>query len=287
MALEIKVLDLGDIELESSFLVHARDCGQSARVPTFGYLILGGEAPIVCDTGYRSPEVMANMGMRGIQTREQLLPNQLALHGVKLSDVKYILHTHMHIDHGGLDDIFPMTTTVGLNRRELECAVSGLMGGQYPKDDIKHLIDRLHTKQALRLFDTDLTGGEEVMPGVVCVWAGAHTEGSMNILVETAEGTAIICGDVVYDVQDQLVAPLHMETGYIVLADEPTVTGNHCESTRKEVAAMKKLLNNGTFICPAHDRPGVVKQGKVIGRLHDRIPGPVTHVGTKRNWFRI
>jgi len=31
----------------------------------------------------------------------------------------------------------------------------------------------------------------------------------------------------------------------------------------------------------------VVKQGKVIGRLHDRIPGPVTHVGTKRNWFRI
>ena len=132
MALEIKVLDLGDIELESSFLVHARDCGKTARVPTFGYLILGGEAPILVDTGYRSPEVMANMGMRGIQTREQQLEHQLALHGLKLGDIKYILHTHMHIDHGGLDDKFSMSTVVGLNRRELESGVNGLMGGQYP-----------------------------------------------------------------------------------------------------------------------------------------------------------
>ena len=287
MALEIKVLDLGDIKLESSFLVHARDCGKTARVPTFGYLIVGGEAPILVDTGYRSPEVMAAMGMRGIQTREQQLENQLALHGMKYKDVKYILHTHMHIDHGGLDDKFPMSTIVGLNRKELESGVNGLMGGQYPAADIKHLIDRLHTKQALRLFDTEITGGEEVIPGVVCVFAGAHTAGSMNIMVDTAVGTAIMCGDVVYDVQDQLVAPMHVENGYMNLVAEPTITGNHSESTRNEVGAMKKLLNNATFICPSHDRPAVVKNARVVGRLHDTVPGPVSQINTKRNWFRV
>ena len=52
MALEIKLLDLGDIELESSFLVQARDCGSNARVPTFGYLILGDD-PILIDSGFR------------------------------------------------------------------------------------------------------------------------------------------------------------------------------------------------------------------------------------------
>src|SRR4029077_6943480 len=54
MALEIKILDYGDIELESSFLVLGRDCGRTRRVLTLGFLILGGQYPIVVDTGYRS-----------------------------------------------------------------------------------------------------------------------------------------------------------------------------------------------------------------------------------------
>lgn len=32
MALDIRILDYGDIELESSFLVLARDCGRTRRV---------------------------------------------------------------------------------------------------------------------------------------------------------------------------------------------------------------------------------------------------------------
>ena len=42
MALEIKILDYGDIELESSFLVLGRDCGRTRRVLTLGFLITGG-----------------------------------------------------------------------------------------------------------------------------------------------------------------------------------------------------------------------------------------------------
>ena len=33
MALEIKILDLGDIELEGSFLVLDHNCGRTRRVP--------------------------------------------------------------------------------------------------------------------------------------------------------------------------------------------------------------------------------------------------------------
>ncbi len=53
MALEIKILDYGDIELESSFLVLGRDCGRTRRVPVYGFLILGGTYPVLVDTGYR------------------------------------------------------------------------------------------------------------------------------------------------------------------------------------------------------------------------------------------
>ena len=83
------------------------------------------------------------------------------------------------------------------------------MHPQYPAVDIKHLIDRLHTKGALRFLDLEITGPVELMPGVICEAAGAHTEGSMNVIVKTNEGEANICGDVIYDINDQIVEPFH------------------------------------------------------------------------------
>jgi len=166
MALEIKILDYGDIELESSFLVLGRDCGRTRRVLTLGFLIVGGPYPIVVDTGYRSNQIMETLGMRGLQFHENMIENQLSRHGVRMGDVRFVCHTHLHIDHAGKDDLFPMNTTVVLNRRELEYSVSGLMHPQYPAPDIKHLIDRLHTKSALRFLDLELTGPVELMPGV-------------------------------------------------------------------------------------------------------------------------
>ena len=50
MPIEIKILDYGDIELESSFLVLGRDCGRTRRVLTLGFLIVGGPYPVVVDT---------------------------------------------------------------------------------------------------------------------------------------------------------------------------------------------------------------------------------------------
>ena len=270
MGLEIKVLDLGDIELDTSFLVLALEPGQAQQVPTFGFLITGGEAPVVVDTGFSHPEIMGNLGMKGWYRDGQGMEPQLAKHGLKLEDVKYVLHTHLHIDHAGYDDHFPMDgTTVVINRRELEYSASGLMGEQYPAPYIKHLIDRLHHEgPALRLLDLEVVEYEEIIPGVRCQAAGGHTEGSMNILVDTDEGTACICGDVVYDVVHQLVSP-HLQRMEL----DPAVTGNHGGSKRGEKAAIRKTLVGSRFILPAHDRPAVVERGRVIGRTFDRVPG--------------
>ncbi len=138
MALEIKILDYGDVEqLESSFLVLGRDCGRTRRVPVFGFLILGGTWPVVVDTGYRSNQIMeTTLHVRGLQSHETMIENQLKKHGLRMGDVRYVLHTHLHIDHAGKDDLFPMNTAVVINRKELEYSVSGLMHPQYPAVDI-------------------------------------------------------------------------------------------------------------------------------------------------------
>jgi glyoxylase-like metal-dependent hydrolase (beta-lactamase superfamily II) len=280
MALEIKLLDYGDIELESSFLVLARDCGRTRRVPVFGFLILGGRFPIVVDTGYRDNAIMETLGMRGLQFHENMIERQLAKHGVKVGDVRYVLHTHLHIDHAGKDDHFPMNTTVVINRREMEHSVSGLMHPQYPKPDIQHLVERLHTRHALRFEDLEITGPIEILPGIVLEAANAHTEGSMNVHVETAEGRATICGDVIYDFNDQIVEPL-----FQVNAHEPQVTGNHAGSKRGEKAAIKKLLATAKFLLPVHDKPAKIEGGQVVGRMDMQVPGSVTQSVPRRDWF--
>jgi glyoxylase-like metal-dependent hydrolase (beta-lactamase superfamily II) len=270
MGLEIKILDLGDIELESSFLVLGHDCGKLIQVPVFGFLILGGETPIVVDTGFSSPEIMGNLGMRGFYNGDQGLDKQLAKHGLQKSEVGFVLHTHLHIDHAGKDSEFPMDTVVVINRRELEYSVSGIMGEQYPADYIKHLVDRLHTRGALRLLDLEVVGSEEIIAGVRCEAAGGHTEGSMNVLVETDEGTACICGDVIYDVANQLLDPF-LQIMYM----DPALTGNQGTSKRQEKAAIRKAVNSGRFVLPVHDRPAVIEHGRVVGRLYDSVPGRI------------
>ena len=280
MALQIHILDYGDIELETSFLVLGHDCGRMRRVPVYGFLITGGEYPVLVDTGYRDNAIMESLGMRGLQHHGSMIENQLANHGLKLGDIRYIMHTHLHIDHAGKDDHFPMNTTVVINRREMEFSVSGIMYPQYPKPDILHLVERIYEPQAMRFLDLEITGAEEIIPGVWCEPAGAHTEGSMNVIVETAEGLACICGDVIYDINDQVVNQLRMNNHM-----EPQVTGNHAGSKRSEKAAIKKLLNRFTFLLPVHDRPAKIQHQKVVGRLGMTVPGPITESLPSRQWF--
>ena len=273
MGLEIRVLDSGDITLESSFLVLGRQLGQEVPAPTNAFLIEGGEEPVLVDTGFREEDIMQRLGMQGYRPPEMELETQLDQHGYDLEDIGWILHTHMHIDHGGQDDKFPMSTTVALNRREMEYSVAGIMGKQYPPEDVKHLVDRLHEERALALLDLD-DGPETIIPGVKCYAAGGHTEGSMNVHVETDEGTAVICGDVIYDIHDQVQEPHPPANSGRVGIKEPAPTGNHGTSKREEKTAVKQALYDGDFVLPVHDRPARVNErGEIVSRLYDEVPG--------------
>ena len=102
----------------------------------------------------------------------------------------------------------------------------------------------------------------------------------MNVIVKTAEGVATICGDVLYDINDQLVDPFHEISDM-----EPRVTGNHGVSKRDEKAAIKKVVASSRFVLPIHDRPAILEAGQVVGRLQDSVPGPIVQSLPKRQWF--
>lgn len=274
MSLEIYPIELGRLSMDASGLVLFRRPGETVTIPFLGYLILGGEAPILVDTGPRNAELFEAFGMRCEKPREMTIEHHLAQHGLRKSDLRFILQTHAHIDHiGGLDQ-FPMTTTVGIARREVEFAASGVMGpGMYTADDTKHLIDRLHTPDALRLFDVDGTFEEEVIPGVAVRRTGGHTDGSISVLVETPEGIANICGDIVYDVADQLITP-HLDLNF----NEPTITANRSTTQLAEKTAIKRALATCRFLLPGHDLPVLVRGGRVVGQLQGALSNPNARV---------
>ena len=257
----IQTLALGHVELNRRRMIANASGNGLVRVPVQGWLLQNGEHKVLIDTGFRSPDMLQKLGdsANGIVTQSQQLTVQLQRLGVEMSEIDCILHTHLHLDHAGQTDQFPMSTVVVVNRRELEYAVSGLSGPSYPAEDIKHLIDRLHTPGALQLLDLELTESEEILPGIVCTAAGGHTEGSMLVLVQTELGMAVFCGDLVYSVFFQLLS-------HTMLHADPVVSANFVVSRRQEKAALKRLLQSHPqfTLYPSHDLPVEIASGRVV-----------------------
>lgn len=270
MSWAIHTLDLGEVELNQRRMIPNGEAPGVVRVPVQGWLLTDGEHKVVVDTGFRHPDILRRLGDNacGIEQPHQRVVEQLALHGVQPADVDLVLHTHLHIDHAGQTDMFPMTTPVVVNRRELEYAVSGLSGPSYPPEDIKHLVDRLHTRGALWLLDLEGTGGESILPGLRCLPAGGHTEGSMLVVAETADGPAVFCGDLVYSVKYQLLRPT-------ATVNDVGLSANTVVSRRSEKAAMKRLMNVAPRfrLFPSHDWPVTVEQGRVVQGAEDCLAG--------------
>lgn len=273
MSIKIELLALGEYYLDWSKIVQYKTPGRRVKTSVCSYLILGGsEGPMLVDTGFRHlPGGEAEKSADSAHSIEA----QLARHGLTPADIRYILHTHLHAGHCGKDDIFPSSTTVIINRRELEYGCSGLDCEEYSAIDMKHLIDRVHTPGAAWLLDLEQSGTVEIVEGVAVQLCGGHTEGSMNILVHTDEGIAVICGDLIFHVHEQLVAPIGQ-----VNHREPRISGCTSASQLDERAAIKKALASGTWLLPMHDAPAKLeKGGLVVGRVAGTsVPGLVTEL---------
>ena len=113
MTWTVTTLLLGEVELNRRRMIANATGNGLVRVPVQGWLLMRGSEAIVIDTGFRHPDILKRLGdsAAGVEKPEQRVVRQLALHGVEPGDVRYVLHTHLHIDHAGQTDEFPLATT--------------------------------------------------------------------------------------------------------------------------------------------------------------------------------
>ncbi len=280
MRYQVHRLNFGSVIIDASMQVRGRPPGTTVAVPAQGYLIVGGDAPILVDAGYRDTSVLGSGGAVG---QGEGFADQLALYGVRPGDLGCVVMTHLHRDHAGHLDKVPRNVPVVVNRSEMSCAFSGVQGLAYARADLAHLLDRMYTRGALRYLDLDYSGPIELLPGISCHATGGHTAGSMSIVVDTAEGQACLCGDLIYDVEAALrpqpyPTPMAGVQASFFGQQEPAVTNNFTTSVLQELGALKRLAKY-RFVLPAHDTPGVLDRGQLMGRVNGpTIPGHITPI---------
>lgn len=265
---KIKVLDVATLGgIDSSFLVNKYMPGKVIPVPTYSFLILGDTIPpILVDTGVKESQldIMARLGMTATQSEEQTYKAQLAKYGLKIEDIKIVLHTHLHIDHAGNDDYFTNAKII-MPRKELMFAVADIMDAQYPPEYINYLVQQIHVPGKVRLFDYEM----ELYPGITLEPTESHTWGSMNIHVNTEKGHAIICGDVIYDErlqcrQNEIFTEIteHSQREGFQFGDRST--GNYWNLWAAK-AGVQKIMATADIVLPIHDSLVVEKYGYEIG----------------------
>lgn len=207
------------------------------------WLILGGDRPVLVDTGPSNIEGF-NAGTAkyipgGIRQRpEERTVEALRRHGVRPEDVSHVIVTHLHPDHYDSFVHFPQARFV-VNRREF---AEGLEGIAPPV--MRALAARW--PDSLQLVGDD----EEVLPGIRVFAVGCHSAGSQAVAVTTSEGVAVITGDVVYLYEN-------------IEQDRPVNSGNP-DACR---AALARIRAEADIVLPAHDPLAAVRHpGGVVGK---------------------
>ena len=173
-----------------------------ASVPTFGVLIDHADGLYLFDTGFDLAFFQSNIGASGaLQTKEQTIPGQLALLGLRPEQINYVVNSHYHFDHCGGNKHCTHATTI-CHACELEaskapepfearnysdCSFMGVQPTEEPELQI-------YTPR----FET-LTGDQEIARGLHLIETPGHTLGHYSLMVElSGRRPMLFSGDACY-----------------------------------------------------------------------------------------
>lgn len=191
MRLSIMPLDLGTLNVDKSGLTLRKGLGQRVDAPCLGYLIMGGPAPILVDSGpCSSSEWGTKYHNPFFRNPEQGLHCALRARGVEPTEIRTVILTHLHWDHCYGNKLLPNARFV-VQRKELAYAMTPLPCDAPIYESNLHPI---HFLDCIDRFDL-IDGDHDIIPGVRCILLPGHTPGLQGVLVDTAQGRMMLASD--------------------------------------------------------------------------------------------
>ncbi len=182
---------------------------ETIKVPVGFFVVMHPKGNVLFDTG-NNDKIITDPSYWGpnfqrlspVNTPDMAIDAQLAKIGLKPDDIKYVVVSHLHLDHGGNIAKFPNSTLI-VQKDEIRTAFwpePGMARGYIP-GDVAPLRSDLGEADPNKYKMMQLTGDMDVFgDGSVVVkrWVG-HTPGSQMMVVRLPKtGTIILTGDNVY-----------------------------------------------------------------------------------------
>ena len=187
--MKLYVLDGGRVHLpDKNHLTPDRNVGVPVTIPILMFVIDHPQGLVVFDTGIDNDAEQPPIVDAAPELR---IDRQLRRLGYDPEAVKYVVVSHLHLDHVGGMPLFPEATFV-VRRQELRAA--------WWPDAYEHGYDfdlllktrRLTYLQVPDGIDFDLFGDGSL----VCIDTKGHTEGHQSLVVNLPQsGTVVLAGD--------------------------------------------------------------------------------------------
>ena len=180
----------GPEESSQALLLWNRGWEQRVQRAYYFWCLLGPGGPVLVDCGV-TPERAAERGLSHYVSPVELLGRL----GIKPSEVRHLVLTHLHWDHCGGAGFFP-AAQVHVSRPEWDfwrhnpLARRSLLAMLHYPADLDYLAG-LQDQDRLSLHP----GDAEIAPGVELIAAPGHTPGLMALKAQTAQGPAVLGSD--------------------------------------------------------------------------------------------
>ncbi len=197
----------GVMTLDKGFLTAMRDVGKRIPIPISMYIIDHPRGLVVYDTGNNVAVSDGNCeshwgklcGAFSIdQPRSEVIDKQLERFGYSVDQVKYVVVSHMHLDHAGNIEMFPEATIV-VQKEEMKTAwwPEKYQAAAFVLADY----DDARDYNYLELDgDFDLFGDGTL----VVLDTKGHTQGHQSLMVKLKNtGTLFLAGDAVYTPENE------------------------------------------------------------------------------------
>jgi glyoxylase-like metal-dependent hydrolase (beta-lactamase superfamily II) len=200
----------------------------------FVWAIVGPHGTFVVDTGFDKAMARA----RGRQLVKPVGEGLAAL-GIPPDSVRDVIVTHLHYDHSGNHDLFPLAR-YHLQDTEMaystgRCMCHAQMRIPFEADDVVAMVRKVF---AGRVVFHD--GHEQLAPGLTVHHIGGHSKGLQCVRVKTSRGHVVLASDA-----SHLYA--HMHEGRVF-----PITYNVAE-TLEGYGTLRKLADSPDHVVPGHD----------------------------------
>lgn len=205
--LKLYQVSSGVLQLDKGWLTAMRDVGKMIKVPVAMYIIDHPRGLVLYDTGNNvavsDGQCESHWGklckaFMPMQKRDEVIDKWLEKFGYKVDDVKYVVLSHLHLDHAGNMEMFPNATHV-VQKIEMKTAwwpekfqASAFVMGDF--DDARDF------KYLQLNGDFDLFGDGTV----VVLDTKGHTQGHQSVMVKLKNtGIVLLAGDAVYTPENE------------------------------------------------------------------------------------